>query len=109
MQSTNRHHGKDDTHGHTAGTPRASTASVDWQSLWREFGFDTPGADDSSIVSRTQLTAALSCSDQELTAGPASLIERGVSEAVLVRIETTDDHGNSILRGYVLDQQGGSR
>jgi len=71
--------------------------TVDWGDLWEEFGFDSEDGAGCDFISKTQLAAALQCSDQDLEGGWENLIQDGVDDVALVEQRT--DAG--ALRGYV--------
>jgi hypothetical protein len=75
-----------------------TTENVDWQALWREFGFHTPDAHGTVIVSKTQLKEALRVSDQHTEGSLDSKIDGALQDEILVRNWVDGD----TLRGYIL-------
>jgi len=58
--------------------------SVDWAALWEEFGFDTPDATGSKIISDTQLTAALDVAEQPLQGDAEGHIRNALTQETLL-------------------------
>ena len=79
---------------------------VDWTGLWEEFGFDTPDAIGSKLISRCQLIGAIECTEQELSGNPQSIIEAGVEDGPLEKIEAITGRGTAITRGYLHTEVG---
>lgn len=88
-----------------------NTEDIDWPALWREFGFDTPDAAGCVYASRTQLTAAVESSDQNIAGDAGDHINTAVETGVLKRVTKADEKGTEHLVGYlcpeVYDQDSG--
>jgi len=86
---------------------RPVTAGVDWQALWEEFGFGTPGPLGQYFANPLQLSLALEVSDQA-RGNPEDLIERAVEKEILVKVTAEGAKGESPVRGYGLQRGGGA-
>ena len=86
---------------------RPVTDGVDWDALWSEFGFDTPGPLGGHVIYRTQLVPALEVWDGA-TGNPADYIQQAVDEGILKEITTEGTNGDPLPLGYALQRGGGA-
>lgn len=77
--------------------------SVDWEALWKEFGFDSPDACGNHFASKTQLLAALECTEENCPAGE-DVIKRGVRDGPLKKLQKANGNGELSTRGYALPE-----
>lgn len=78
--------------------------AVEWQSLWAEFGFDSPDAHGNESVGRTKLREALQVSEQPINADSQALIDSALSDGMLheITLSAGEDSG-TVVAGYILD------
>lgn len=88
--------GSADTDADAQPSTTETTTTVDWAALWDEFGFDTENGVSAEHISKTQLRAALECTEQNSASGQ-SVIDAAVDDVVLVERRTEND----VLLGYV--------
>lgn len=81
---------------------RETITEVDWSALWDEFGFDTPDAAGTELISQTQLEAALESTRQGSVVDVRNAITAAVDDDTLAAVECQTQAGNQQLRGYHL-------
>lgn len=77
---------------------------VDWAALWEEFGFDTPNAIGSIVISKTQLTGAIESSDQNISLSTDDAIDWATEHDILLKKEIRGWEGEMQLRGFILKE-----
>lgn len=82
--------------------------SVDWDALWEEFGFDSPGPDGHKYISTTQLRTALECTDQACPSGMPT-ISQAADDGELHKVTAAGEGGMTATLGYVRTPGGDSR
>lgn len=90
-------------------TSRETDANtVDWDALWEEFGFDSPGPDGHKYISSTQLKTALECTDQACPSGKAT-ISQAAEDGDLHEVTARNEDGQITTLGYVRTPGGDAR
>jgi len=85
-------------HAQVPDSENAGVENVAWNDLWEEFGFDTVDAVGSRIISKTQLIAAIECSEQGVQGDPLGHIDDAVDSGPLLKKSSSDGSP----QGYIL-------